>query len=132
MLGQHLDAMELALSLDIDLAVKCAGGKLLGGPLSEDLSKKLWLRVAKHVVQEKNDIKQVKTDFKKLMNSNAKELCLDNRHSLSPALTLIHITHYISPSSLCFSLYLFLLSNSQSFSMFLLYLSLLSFYSLFL
>ena len=58
MLGQHLDAMELALSIDIDLAVKCAGGKLLGGPLSEDLTKKLWLRVAQHVVQEKNDIKQ--------------------------------------------------------------------------
>jgi len=27
--------------------------------LSEDTSKKLWLRVARHVVQEKNDIKQV-------------------------------------------------------------------------
>ena len=28
--------------------------------ISEDTSKKLWLRVARHVVQEKNDIKQVK------------------------------------------------------------------------
>lgn len=58
MLGQHLHAMDLALSIDLDLAVQCAGGKLLATPLSDDLSKKLWLRVAKHVVQEKNDIKQ--------------------------------------------------------------------------
>ncbi|XP_023332203.1 vacuolar protein sorting-associated protein 18 homolog [Eurytemora carolleeae] len=58
LLDQHQQSMELALTINIDLAVKCAAGELFGSKLSEDTSKKLWLRVARHVVQEKNDIKQ--------------------------------------------------------------------------
>jgi len=58
LLDQHQQALELALAINTDLAVKCAGGKLMGNNLSEDMTKKLWLRVARHVVQEKNDIKQ--------------------------------------------------------------------------
>lgn len=61
LLEQHPQAMELALTIDIDLAVRCAGGNIFPNThitLSEDTSKKLWLRVARHVVQEKNDIKQ--------------------------------------------------------------------------
>ena len=53
-LGQHEQALELALTLDVDLAAEVAAKR----NLPEDQSKKLWLMVAKHVVQEKNDIKQ--------------------------------------------------------------------------
>ena len=59
-LGQHEQALELALTLDVDLAAEVAAQR----DLPEDLSKKLWLMVAKHVVQEKNDIKQA-MDFLK-------------------------------------------------------------------
>ena len=45
--GQHEQAVELALTIHLDLAVRCAGGQLAGGPLSQDMSKKLWLRVAR-------------------------------------------------------------------------------------
>jgi len=57
-LGQHDQAVELALTLDSELAASCAAGNQAGGPLGEELTRKLWLKVAKHVVQEKNDIKQ--------------------------------------------------------------------------
>ena len=57
-LGQHDQAVELALTLDTELAASCAAGNQAGGPLGEELTRKLWLKVAKHVVQEKNDIKQ--------------------------------------------------------------------------
>ena len=57
-LGQHERAVELALSIDTSLAASLAAGHQTSAPLSEDLSRKLWLMVAKHVVQEKNDIKQ--------------------------------------------------------------------------
>jgi len=57
-LGQHDQAVELALTMDAELAASCAAGNQAGGPLSEELTRKLWLKVAKHVVQEKNDIKQ--------------------------------------------------------------------------
>lgn len=57
MLGQHEAATRLALTIDTELAVTCAAGKL-AGELAPELSRKLWLQVAKHVVQEKNDIKQ--------------------------------------------------------------------------
>lgn len=58
LLGQHEAAVELALGIDTELAASCAAGRLLGRALPEDTSRKLWLKVAKHVVQEKNDIKQ--------------------------------------------------------------------------
>jgi len=57
-LGQHDQAVDLALTLDTELAASCAAGNQAGGPLGEELTRKLWLKVAKHVVQEKNDIKQ--------------------------------------------------------------------------
>jgi len=57
-LGQHEQAVELALTLDTELAASCAAGNQAGGPLGEELTRKLWLKVARHVVQEKNDIKQ--------------------------------------------------------------------------
>jgi len=57
-LGQHEQAVELALTLDTELAASCAAGNQAGGALGEELTRKLWLKVAKHVVQEKNDIKQ--------------------------------------------------------------------------
>jgi len=58
LLGQHETAVDLALTLDIELAASCAAGQQGGGPLNEETSRKLWLKVAKHVVQEKQDIKQ--------------------------------------------------------------------------
>lgn len=58
LLGQHETAVDLALTLDIDLATSCAAGQQAGEPLNEETSRKLWLKVAKHVVQEKQDIKQ--------------------------------------------------------------------------
>ncbi len=46
--GQHEQAIELALTIHVELAVRCAAGQLAGGPLSPDTSKKLWLRVARY------------------------------------------------------------------------------------
>jgi len=57
LLNQHEAAVELALKIDTDLAASCAAGKMARQPLPEETSKKLWLKVARHVVQEKNDIK---------------------------------------------------------------------------
>ncbi len=38
----------MALTIHVELAVRCAAGQLAGGPLSPDTSKKLWLRVARY------------------------------------------------------------------------------------
>jgi len=64
-LGQHERALEMALTVDVNLAAQCAesAGKQADG--HEDLSRKLWLMVARHVVQEKNDIKQAMEFLKK-------------------------------------------------------------------
>ena len=45
LLGQHEAAVELALKIDTDLAASCAAGRLAGQPLTEETSKKLWLKV---------------------------------------------------------------------------------------
>jgi len=60
LLGRHEAAVQLALTLDVELAAACAAGGLVegSGALGEELSRRLWLKVAKHVVQEKQDIKQ--------------------------------------------------------------------------
>ena len=46
------EAVDLALTFDIQLAKQCAEKS----DLSEELRKKLWLRIAKHVIKEQQDI----------------------------------------------------------------------------
>ncbi len=53
-MGLYEEAVELALSLDIELA-KYNADKPLD---DEALRKKLWLRIARHVVEEKKDIQR--------------------------------------------------------------------------
>jgi len=66
-LGQHERALEMALTVDVNLAADCAdaAAKQADGQLSKDLGRKLWLMVARHVVQENNDIKQAMEFLKK-------------------------------------------------------------------
>ena len=52
-------AWPLAEELFLRLSLYSTFCNPLASSLSEDTKKKLWLRVARHVVQEKNDIKQV-------------------------------------------------------------------------
>ena len=45
-IGQHETAVDLALTIDIELAAKCAGGQLSSiHKINEEDSRKLWLKV---------------------------------------------------------------------------------------
>lgn len=52
MLGLHESAVDLALTINLDLAKSVANMD----DNDNELKKKLWLKIAKHVVSEKNDI----------------------------------------------------------------------------
>ncbi|RWS29735.1 hypothetical protein B4U80_08207 [Leptotrombidium deliense] len=54
-MGLYEEAVDLALSVDIDLAKKTARNP----ELDDDVRKKLWLKIAKHVVIQEKDIHQV-------------------------------------------------------------------------
>lgn len=53
-MGLYEEGIALAIELDLELAKKTANVP----ENDEELRKKLWLRIAKHVVKEKNDIQQ--------------------------------------------------------------------------
>ena len=53
-MGLYEEAVALAIQIDLELAKKTANVP----ENDEELRKKLWLRIAKHVVKEKNDIQQ--------------------------------------------------------------------------
>ncbi|RWS10458.1 vacuolar protein sorting-associated protein 18-like protein [Dinothrombium tinctorium] len=55
LMGLYEEAVDLALFVDIDLAKKTAEQS----DLDDDLRKKLWLKIAKHVVTQGKDIHQV-------------------------------------------------------------------------
>jgi hypothetical protein len=52
-MGLHEEAVDLAIQLDVNLA-KAHANK----PQDDELRKKLWLRIARHVVEEDQDIKK--------------------------------------------------------------------------
>lgn len=53
-MGLYEEAVALAIQVDLDLAKKTADAP----ENDEELRKKLWLRIARNVVKEKNDIQQ--------------------------------------------------------------------------
>ncbi|XP_014226256.1 vacuolar protein sorting-associated protein 18 homolog [Trichogramma pretiosum] len=56
LLGLWTTAIDLALTISVDLAKQIAAMPSHHG--NDELRKKLWLKIAEHVVREKNDIKQ--------------------------------------------------------------------------
>ena len=55
LLNLHEEAVELALQLDVELAKKRADS---AGAAEPELRKKLWLRIARHVVEEEHDVER--------------------------------------------------------------------------
>ena len=53
-LGQLEEAVELALDVDLEAAKRC----LRFAKDDQDIKKKIWMRIARYVVQKRNDIKQ--------------------------------------------------------------------------
>lgn len=53
-MGLYEEAVSLAVQVDLELAKRTADAP----ENDQELRKKLWLRIAKHVVKEKNDIQQ--------------------------------------------------------------------------
>ncbi|XP_023247214.1 vacuolar protein sorting-associated protein 18 homolog [Copidosoma floridanum] len=56
LLGLWMTAVDLALTISVDLAKQIAAMPSHDG--DDELRKKMWLKIAEHVVKEKNDIKQ--------------------------------------------------------------------------
>ncbi|TRY72729.1 hypothetical protein TCAL_00267 [Tigriopus californicus] len=63
LLGQLDEAIDLALTVDLEQAKRC-----LEFAHEEDDQRKIWLRIAKFVVQQKNDIKQAMDCLKECQN----------------------------------------------------------------
>lgn len=63
LLGQLDEAIDLALTIDLDQAKRC-----LEFAHEEDDRRKIWLHIAKFVVQQKNDIKQAMDCLKECQN----------------------------------------------------------------
>ncbi len=52
--GLYEDAVNLALTIDIDLAKEIADTQ--DEIINDELKRKLWLRIARHIIEEKNDV----------------------------------------------------------------------------
>ncbi|RVE56185.1 hypothetical protein OJAV_G00233460 [Oryzias javanicus] len=68
----HEEAVDLALQVDVDLAKSCAD-------LPEDdeeMRKKLWLKIARHVVQEEKDVKKAMNCLSSCNLLKIEDICL--------------------------------------------------------